>query len=158
MILLKKFMTTTLEKDQVELISNSLRDILKLQQAKEKLLEAYMDELDETERKVVEELYQNSMSKVNLVKNLDWIQTYNFTEEDFMNMELPNTSDASEDDYYEMCRKAIDQLTPENLSVISSAEADGQLTLHDLSLKYVKMIENINNSPGLYFVILSLGV
>ena len=34
-----------------------------------------------------------------------------------------------------MCRNAIEQLTPENLSIISSAEADGQLTLHDLSPK-----------------------
>ena len=149
---IKNSIATTLEKDQVELISNSLRDILQASTGKEKLLEAYMDELDETERKVAEELIQNFYVKGQSGKEFsDWIQTYNFTEEDFMNMELPNTSDASEDDYYEMCRKAIDQLTPENLSVISSAEAGGQLTLHDLSPKYVKMIENINNSPGLVF-------
>ena len=84
-----------------------MRDILQASTGKEKLLEAYMDELDETERKVAEELIQKFYVKGQSGKEFsDWIQTYNFTEEDFMNMELPNTSDASEDDYYEMCRKS----------------------------------------------------
>ena len=87
---IKNSSQVTLEKDQVELISNSLRDILQASTGKDKLLEAYMDELDETERKVAEELIQNFYVKGQSGKEFsDWIQTYNFTEEDFMNMELP---------------------------------------------------------------------
>ena len=149
---LKQSIISSLSMDEIDLILQSLKDIFKSQTNISTKLDSYLEELDLKEKEVAENLIQKFYIKGKSGKEYNqWLNTYQFNETDFMNIDTQESSDDIEDDYYTTCRKAIEQLTETNLTKLSAGDDDTQLNLLDLSPKYVKMLENINNTPGLVF-------
>lgn len=132
------------EKDPVR---NKIKQILSDEkQNKYDKLEKYLNTLDEDKYEyamsIVRSVVVDDFTTIEDLK--DKLETYEFEECDFMD----ECSVSREDDlsYRELCENAINALTRENLTI-----NDSSINLSVLSPKYVKILNNINNTPGLVF-------
>ena len=103
------------------------------------------ESLDEDKQQIANEIFQHSFDEVNKFDDIEdyreYLQSFDFTvKEDIFS--YPETQ--NELNYSEKCIKAINDLSTTNLTV-----NDDNFNLSVLSPKYVKMLHNIINTPGL---------
>jgi hypothetical protein len=129
-------------------VRNKIKQILSMEEkvTKYEKLEKYLNTLDEDKydyaMSIVRSVVSDDFDTIEDLK--DKLESYEFEECDF----LDECSVSKEDDlsYRELCEKAISALTKEHLTV-----NDSSINLSVLSPKYVKILDNINNTPGLVF-------
>ena len=148
---IKKSIVTAISKEEIDEIALKLKEIFKSGGDLSNKIKKYLETISEEYNHVAEELIQKFYIKGTSGQDYDqWLTTYQFNESDFMNTDMNETSNEIENDYYTDCRLAIDQLTDSNLRPYTDDDT-GELNLLDLSPKYVKILENIDNTPGLVF-------
>ena len=111
-------------------------------------IEDYINQLDEDKQLIALEIFKNSFKEVDITEDvssyIEYLKSFDFGDsEDVFN--YPESADELK--YSERCIKAIGELSSTNLTLNSE-----NFNLSILSPKYVKMLQNINNSPGLVFM------
>uniref|UniRef100_A0A6C0JDI7 Helicase ATP-binding domain-containing protein n=1 Tax=viral metagenome TaxID=1070528 RepID=A0A6C0JDI7_9ZZZZ len=73
-----------------------------------------------------------------------WLKTHDFEQDVF---DIPEVSEEEEESYAQACKRAIEQLSKDNLTI----GGVDTINLSSLSPKYVLMLKNIKSSPGNVF-------
>ena len=147
--LIKESIITSAGKEVINRITEQLKTIFAMNiSIRKDSLEEYLSALSKKEEAIADELIGKlfSDSPGEFKDKEEWLKSYKFNDSNALNLDVNVTSDESEQTYRDICLKAIDQLTDDNLS----ATGEG-INLMDLSPKYALMLKNINDSPGLVF-------
>jgi hypothetical protein len=147
--LIKESILTSESKEVINSISENLKGIfmekLEIRTAR---LEEYLASLSQEQNLIADELigklYSDNPSEYSSKE--DWLKSFKFNDSNALNLDVDVTSDETELQYRDICIRAIEQLTIDNLS----PGGEG-INLMDLSPKYALMLNNINNTPGLVF-------
>ena len=110
-------------------------------------IEAYILGLEDDKRKVAMDIFNKSFKNVseNIYDYKDYLESLNFGGDGDV---FEQCDDMEEEEKYSVrCNKAINSLSDTNLTV-----NDDAFSLATLSPKYVKILENINLTPGLVFM------
>ena len=157
---IKKSKETIISKvdKQMEKIVKDLDGFLKLadKKSKQKKINSYIAKVEQKDEtgELTEFATNYILDKLD-IDSLENIESAleQFVFEDCDNIDECQLSNEDQTKYDVICRSAIDKLTEDNLTVYSGVRDPNNIVI-DLSIlspKYVKMVENINKTPGLVF-------
>ena len=147
--LIKDSILTTASRDKIDKIADQLKVIMQgSHEGRSDKLAEYLSTLSTDDSNIADELLGKLYSdNPGEFKDKEaWLKSYKFNDTNALNLDVNVTSDESEQTYRDICLRAIDQLTKNNLTI----EGEG-INLMDLSPKYALMLKNIHNTPGLVF-------